>query len=173
MDAPGHRSTITALASTDYPTSFAKVLTASKDCMILWSFNCESTPMEGHGARLSIRLDQLGIPQTISFAPDACSVAIGFDSSLIVYNVINGATINLDGHIRGITHCKFIKDSDDTILISTSEDRTFKGWNITKNECFYESPFFRHILSPHLRWTMKENNSFWDRRREKFIFSDS
>ncbi|KAJ3217499.1 WD repeat-containing protein 27 [Dinochytrium kinnereticum] len=142
LHAPRHKNSLTSVASTNSPTTFSKVVSASKDCLIVWSISTECTPMKGFGAILSLDLEKIPIPQSMAFSPDSRVVAMGCDDSLIAFKFLDNKLIKLEGHTNRISLCGFLDGFSDTILISASDDRTFKVWNITKGECCFESSIF-------------------------------
>ena len=78
---------------------------------------------------------------SVSINSTETTIAAAYDSLILIYDIDNQRCTNLlEGHDRGVLNIKFFEDDDGSCkIISTSEDRTFKIWDISNGILFFQS----------------------------------
>jgi len=89
--------------------------------------------------------EDVGTVSFVKFSNDDRLLCIGLEESIMIYNVEEGQVIlRLDGHVSSVTEVYFLEQLSNCI-ISISEDRTFKIWDIFERKVLYRSA----VISPY------------------------
>ncbi|KAI9197293.1 WD40-repeat-containing domain protein [Polychytrium aggregatum] len=97
-----------------------------------------------------ILLRNLDSPRFTKLSPQDRFVAIGSGHEIVVVQIASGQSTRLQGHLDQVTAVEFLTpslsgtdpklDSPDRLwLLSISEDRTFKLWDLSSMCCLYQS----------------------------------
>ncbi|KAI9350232.1 quinon protein alcohol dehydrogenase-like superfamily [Obelidium mucronatum] len=83
----------------------------------------------------------------LAFSPDSSLLALAIGSRVIVFHLDSepATRLVLEGHGGPVTCLNLIQahlaeKKSEQLLISASEDRSFKVWNVNTKECLYNSP---------------------------------
>ncbi|TPX68688.1 hypothetical protein SpCBS45565_g02904 [Spizellomyces sp. 'palustris'] len=124
------------------------LVTASKD-----SVRCLRLPAEDcYNQKLKSELVKEDLGQVCHLSLDAADKWIAASAGNLIYVVEleTGRTICLEGHLARVTASEFLLPAEGypqskDWLVSISEDRTFKVWDVANRCCLYQST----ILSPY------------------------
>ncbi|KAM9808777.1 WD repeat-containing protein 27 [Syngnathus typhle] len=152
----GHHGEITSMTfgKKNSPVLFCS---ASADYIIVWNVEvCQRRVSQGQIAAGTIIGSLPGEVVHISFCSSDERVAACSGATAYVFSSQKQETIStLTGHLGPVTSAEFCS-WDENILVTTSEDRTFKVWDLQTESVFYQS--FVLSASPLLSvFFMKEN----------------
>ncbi|XP_053731885.1 WD repeat-containing protein 27 isoform X1 [Synchiropus splendidus] len=113
---------------------------ASADYIIVWDVaHCEQRVKEGKVAAGAVIGTLLGHVAHLSFSISNERVAACSGSAAYILNSKRQEEIStMSGHLGPLTAAEFCPWNED-ILVTTSEDRTFRVWDITTNTVLYQS----------------------------------
>ncbi|XP_041063528.1 WD repeat-containing protein 27 [Carcharodon carcharias] len=139
LELKGHHQSITALTFGNHyePTLLCS---AAEDYIIIWDVEaCQMKIQEGSVPRGTVVGTLLGKVLYICFSPDDQTLATCADDKIYVLNSKQEDILAiLEGHLGMVTAAEFCPWQLN-ILISISEDRTFKVWDLTSNALLYQS----------------------------------
>ncbi|XP_041107264.1 WD repeat-containing protein 27 [Polyodon spathula] len=135
----GHHHTVTAVTFGNRQEPVL-VCSASEDYIIVWEAErCHKQAMQGMIPRGIVIGTLLGNVQYLSMSPDDGTVAACTDAKIYMLNSKYEEVFTiLEGHLGSVTAAEFCSWQPD-ILVSVSEDRTFKVWNQINGEVLYQS----------------------------------
>ncbi|XP_043928751.1 WD repeat-containing protein 27 [Protopterus annectens] len=135
----GHHEPITAVTFGQKKEPLL-VCSASEDYVIIWSVNeCRNKAIQGLLPRGIIIGTLLGPASYLSFSPDDLLVALCSCEKIYVLSSQRESIIAvLEGHLDLVTAAEFCSWKDN-VLVSVSEDRTFKIWDHIKGLLMYQS----------------------------------
>ncbi|XP_032071925.1 WD repeat-containing protein 27 [Thamnophis elegans] len=135
----GHHHSITALA---FGTKVDPLLicSASQDYVIVWNLDeCTKKVLEGLMPQGIVIGTLLGMVLYVRFSPDDQTVAVCAGNRIYVLNAKDEAILaELEGHLAPVTAAEFCT-WEKNILISISEDRSFKVWDYCIGLLIYQS----------------------------------
>ena len=112
------------------------LITTSESQVMLSTIDSSSTEIISHHC---IALD-LGFIECISCDETVNFVSVSVANIIYVFDLIQKTTTLLKGHLKSITALKFIDNrNQETCLISSSEDRTYKLWNVQTRRFLFQS----------------------------------
>ncbi|XP_071404072.1 WD repeat-containing protein 27 isoform X3 [Pithys albifrons albifrons] len=116
------------------------VCSASHERVIVWNLDeCTQKVQEGltpHGIVIGTLL---GMVLHVRFSPDEQQVAVCAGNQIYMLSAKNEAILaELDGHLAPVTAAEFCT-WEKSMLISVSEDRTFKVWDYSTSQLIYQS----------------------------------
>ncbi|NWW19763.1 WDR27 protein, partial [Falcunculus frontatus] len=119
------------------------VCSASHERVIVWNLDeCTQKVQEGFTPRGIVIGTLLGMVLHIRFSPDDQQVAVCAGNQIYVLSAKNEAMLaELDGHLAPVTAAEFCA-WEKSMLISVSEDRTFKArkvWDYSTSQLIYQS----------------------------------
>ncbi|XP_042189056.1 WD repeat-containing protein 27 [Callorhinchus milii] len=139
LELKGHHKYITALA---FGNLYEPLLlcSAAHDYVIIWDVEaCQKKILQGFVARGTIAGILLGKVLYLCFSPDDQTVATCADNSIYLLSCKQENVLAvLEGHLAAVTAAEFCPWQPST-LVSISEDRTFKVWDLTCYELLYQS----------------------------------
>ncbi|XP_078086766.1 WD repeat-containing protein 27 [Mustelus asterias] len=138
LQLKGHHQAITALAFGNHqePTLLCS---AAEDYIIIWDVEaCRTSIQEGFVPRGTVVGTLLGKVLYLCFSPDDQTLATCADDKIYVLNCKEEILAVLEGHLGVVTAAEFCPWQVN-ILVSISEDRTFKVWDLTSNALLYQS----------------------------------
>ncbi|NXA96684.1 WDR27 protein, partial [Melanocharis versteri] len=139
----GHHYSISAL-SFGTKTNPLLVCSASRERVIVWDLDeCTQKVQEGFTPRGIVIGTLLGMVLHIRFSPDDQQVAVCAGNQIYMLSAKNEAILaELDGHLAPVTAAEFCT-WEKSMLISVSEDRTFKArklvWDYSTSQLIYQS----------------------------------
>ncbi|NXV03079.1 WDR27 protein, partial [Cettia cetti] len=138
----GHRCSISAL-SFGSKIKPLLVCSASHERVIVWNLEeCTQKVQEGFTPRGIFIGTLLGMVLHIRFSPDDQQVAVCAGNQIYMLSTKNEAILaELDGHLAPVTAAEFCT-WEKSMLISVSEDRTFKArkvWDYSTSQLIYQS----------------------------------
>ncbi|NXL74279.1 WDR27 protein, partial [Leptocoma aspasia] len=138
----GHHYSISAL-SFGSKINPLLVCSASHERVIMWNLDeCTQKVQEGFTPRGIVIGTLLGMVLHIRFSPDDQQVAVCARNQIYVLSAKNEAILaKLDGHLAPVTAAEFCT-WEKSMLISVSEDRTFKArkvWDYSTSQLIYQS----------------------------------
>uniref|UniRef100_A0A8C3NDT7 Uncharacterized protein n=1 Tax=Geospiza parvula TaxID=87175 RepID=A0A8C3NDT7_GEOPR len=133
----GHHYSISALSFGNKINPLL-VCSASNERVIVWNLDeCTQKVQEGFTPRGIVIGTLLGMVLHIRFSPDDQQVAVCAGNQ--IYMLSNEAVLaELDGHLAPVTAAEFCT-WEKSMLISVSEDRTFKVWDYSTSQLIYQS----------------------------------
>ncbi|NXI13906.1 WDR27 protein, partial [Irena cyanogastra] len=152
----GHHYSISAL-SFGSKINPLLVCSASHERVIVWNLDeCTQKVQEGFTPQGIVIGTLLGMVRHIRFSPDDQQVAVCAGSQIYVLSAKNEAIVaELDGHLAPVTAAEFCI-WEKSMLISVSEDRTFKARKL------YLSLFFIYLFFFNLK--------VWDYSTSQLIY---
>ncbi|XP_055495210.1 WD repeat-containing protein 27 isoform X1 [Leucoraja erinacea] len=131
LELIGHRQSVTALAF-GHRCEPTLLCSAAEDYIIIWDVEaCRMRIEQGFVPRGTVVGTLLGMVLYLSFSPDDQIVATCAGNKIYVLNCKQEDILAVfEGHIGVVTAAEFCPWQSN-ILISISEDRTFKIWNLT------------------------------------------
>uniref|UniRef100_A0A8C6USL2 WD repeat domain 27 n=1 Tax=Neogobius melanostomus TaxID=47308 RepID=A0A8C6USL2_9GOBI len=115
---------------------------ASADYIIIWDIeSCQQRAREGKIAVGTIIGTLLGEVIHLSFSVSNDRVAVCTDDTVYILNSkvrLEETISSLTGHLGSLTSAEFCSWNSN-ILITTSEDRTFKVWDLQTESVYYQS----------------------------------
>ncbi|XP_067901569.1 WD repeat-containing protein 27 isoform X3 [Heterodontus francisci] len=163
LELKGHHRSITALAFGNHcePTLLCS---AAEDYIIIWDIEaCRMRIQQGFVPRGTVVGTLLGNVLYLCFSPDDQTLATCADNKIYVLNCKEDILAVLEGHLGAVTAAEFCP-CQLNILVSISEDRTFKVWDLTSNSLLYQSAVLS--ASPLLSLCM-------DNRTNQFIIGSA
>ncbi|XP_030628122.1 WD repeat-containing protein 27 [Chanos chanos] len=135
----GHHGDVSAIV---YGTGIAPLLlcSASEDYVIVWDIDsCYRKAREGAVPSGTVVGTRLGKVVHLSMCPTDRRVAVSSGSKIYVLKTEKEEVLAmLTGHLGPLTASEFCP-WDPGMLVSISEDRTFKIWNVAKAEVLFQS----------------------------------
>ncbi|XP_009864079.1 PREDICTED: WD repeat-containing protein 27, partial [Apaloderma vittatum] len=116
------------------------VCSASREHVIVWNLDeCTWKVQEGLTPRGTVIGTLLGMVLHVRFSPDDQQVAVCAGNQIYVLSAKNEDILaELDGHLAPVTAAEFCP-WEKSMLISVSEDRTFKVWDYSTGKLIYQS----------------------------------
>ncbi|KAM6280972.1 WD repeat-containing protein 27 [Porphyrio hochstetteri] len=135
----GHRHSISAI-SFGSKINPLLVCSASREYVIVWNLDeCIQKGQEGLTPRGIVIGTVLGMVLHVRFSPDDQQVAVCAGNKIYMLSAKNEAILaELDGHLAPVTAAEFCT-WEKSMLISVSEDRTFKVWDYSTGQLIYQS----------------------------------
>ncbi|XP_053316236.1 WD repeat-containing protein 27 [Spea bombifrons] len=133
----GHHQLITAV-TLRYGTDSCLVCSASRDYVILWNIDeCKKSIQRGGVPRGLVIGTVLGEVSYLGFQHDRMMVAACAGNKIFILNAEHEEILaELTGHLGSVTAAEFLEDN---LIVSISEDRTFKVWDYHKESLMYQS----------------------------------
>ncbi|XP_026643273.1 WD repeat-containing protein 27 [Microtus ochrogaster] len=135
----GHHQLITAVVFGNQ-TDPHQLCSASQDCIIMWNVDaCREKTLKGVTPRGTVLGSLLQTVLCLRFSPDDRAVAVCAGNKISVMDVEKQSVlVELQGHQGSVTAVEFCPWQAH-ILISVSEDRTFKVWDYCVGSSIYNS----------------------------------
>ncbi|XP_019383076.1 PREDICTED: WD repeat-containing protein 27 isoform X2 [Gavialis gangeticus] len=135
----GHHHSITAVSFGNKMNPLL-VCSASRDYVIVWNLDeCTKKALQGITPCGIVIGTLLGIVLYVRFSPDDQTVAVCAGNQIYILNAKNEAVLaELEGHLAPVTAAEFCT-WEKNMLISVSEDRSFKVWNCCTGVLMYQS----------------------------------
>ncbi|XP_062832038.1 WD repeat-containing protein 27 isoform X3 [Anolis carolinensis] len=135
----GHHHSITAVAFGS-KVSPLLICSASSDYVIVWDLDaCMKKVLEGLMPQGVVIGTLLGMVLYVRFSPDDQTVAVCAGNRIYMLNAKDEAILaELEGHLAPVTAAEFCT-WEKNILISVSEDRSFKVWDYCTGLLIYQS----------------------------------
>ncbi|XP_064402909.1 WD repeat-containing protein 27-like isoform X2 [Halichondria panicea] len=140
----GHYEAVTLLSFSESPiaTSSALLCSVSTDAVLLW--NIEECLSEHRGVSSSHQLScaplQGGLVHHVTFSEDLQYLAVCKGQEVIICNIqIFELDTTLVGHSAAVTCASFSPHHRHRSIVSVSEDRTFKVWDLQSSCLLYQS----------------------------------
>ncbi|KAM9382886.1 WD repeat-containing protein 27 [Phaethornis superciliosus] len=135
----GHPYSISAVAFGSR-TSPLLVCSASRDRVIVWDLGeCTQEVQAGLTPRGTVIGTGLGMVLHVRFSPDDQQVAVCAGNRIYSLSAKNEAILaEMDGHLAPVTAAEFCT-WEKSVLVSVSEDRTFKVWDYSNGQLIYQS----------------------------------
>ncbi|XP_070652661.1 WD repeat-containing protein 27 isoform X4 [Bos indicus] len=139
MILKGHRQPITAVTFGSRESPLL-VCSASLDCVLVWSLDeCRQEELQGRLPRGTVLGTLLGRVLCLRLSPDDRVVAVCAGSRVLMLDLESRSPLaELDGHHGPVTAAEFCAWQTH-ILISASEDRSFKVWDHRMGSLIYSS----------------------------------
>ncbi|MEE6475455.1 hypothetical protein FKM82_010750, partial [Ascaphus truei] len=152
----GHHQPITAVAFGN-GINPCLVCSASQDYVILWNLDkCKTTVLQGFLPRGTVIGTLLGAVLHLGFSPDGIAVAACAGNKIfILHTEYEEILAELTGHLGPVTAAEFCAWQEN-LLISISEDRTYKVWDYRAGSLVYQSAVLS--ASPLLRMYIDTEN---------------
>nr|XP_048277407.1 WD repeat-containing protein 27 isoform X1 [Myodes glareolus] len=135
----GHHQLITAVAFGNQVDPL-QLCSASQDCVIMWNVDeCREKTLRGVTPRGTVLGSLLQTVLCLRFSPEDHAVAVCAGNKVSVIDVEKQSVlVELQGHQGSVTAVEFCPWQAH-ILISVSEDRTFKVWDYCVGSLIYNS----------------------------------
>ncbi|XP_051667099.1 WD repeat-containing protein 27 isoform X2 [Manacus candei] len=135
----GHHYSISAL-SFGNNINPPLVCSASHERVIVWNLDeCTQKVQEGFTPHGLVIRTLLGMVLHVRFSPDDQQVAVCAGNRIYMLSAKNETILaKLDGHLAPVTATEFCT-WEKSMLISVSEDRTFKVWDYSTGQLIYQS----------------------------------
>nr|XP_056708951.1 WD repeat-containing protein 27 [Euleptes europaea] len=135
----GHHHSITALAFGSKVNPLL-ICSASCDYVIVWNLDeCLKKVLQGLMPQGIVIGTLLGMVLYVRFSPDDQTVAVCAGNRIFMLNAKDEAILaELEGHLAPVTAAEFCT-WEKNILISVSEDRSFKVWDYCTGLLIYQS----------------------------------
>ncbi|KAF6270245.1 WD repeat domain 27 [Rhinolophus ferrumequinum] len=136
----GHHQPISAVAFGNTATP-RLICSASPDRVIMWSLDeCREKVLEGLIPRGTVLGTLLGKVLYLRFSPDDRVIAVCAGNKILVVDTESQSTlVELEGHQGPVTAAEFCTWRAH-VVISVSEDRSFKVWDHRVGSLIYNSP---------------------------------
>ncbi|XP_022274869.2 WD repeat-containing protein 27 isoform X22 [Canis lupus familiaris] len=136
----GHHEPITAVAFGN-TVSPLLICSASQDYVIMWSLDeCRQKVLQGLSPRGVIMGTLLGQVLCLRLSPDDRTVAVCAGNKILMLDIESRSILaELEGHQGHVTAAEFCPWQTH-IIISVSEDRSFKVWDHHVGSLIYNSP---------------------------------
>ncbi|XP_060081594.1 WD repeat-containing protein 27-like [Ylistrum balloti] len=152
LELEGHRKILTSI-SLGSRSSPKLLCSAAEDYVIVWNL-LQARQMVDKGVQIRGQIigTSLGHIHYCSFSPDDTLVAACCGSEVIILDTSTERQVaTLEGHTSKLTSAEFCPHYSAT-LVTISEDRTFKVWNIEDFSLVYQSPIL--TASPFISMAM-------------------
>ncbi|CAN0501842.1 unnamed protein product [Rangifer tarandus platyrhynchus] len=154
MILKGHRQPITALTFGSRESPLL-VCSASRDCVMMWGLDeCRQKELQGRLPRGTVLGALLGRVLCLRLSPDDRVVAVCAGNRVLMLDLESRSTLaELDGHHGPVTAAEFCAQQT-RVLISASEDRSFKVWDhrmgslIHSSSVLTASPLLSLLVDP-------------------------
>ncbi|OWK01849.1 hypothetical protein Celaphus_00019188 [Cervus elaphus hippelaphus] len=154
MILKGHRQPITAVTFGSRESPLL-VCSASLDCVMMWGLDeCRQEELQGRLPRGTVLGALLGRVLCLRLSPDDRVVAVCAGNRVLMLDLESQSTLaELDGHHGPVTAAEFCAWQTH-ILISASEDRSFKVWDhhmgslIHSSSVLTASPLLSLLVDP-------------------------
>nr|XP_022329336.1 WD repeat-containing protein 27-like [Crassostrea virginica] len=148
----GHRKILTSLVLGNVSNP-KKLCSAAEDYIIVWNIHQAQEKVEkGEQIRGVIIGTTLGYIQHCAFSLDDSLVAACNNNDVLILRSNTSEVIAaLEGHMNRVTCAEFCPHYSST-LVTISEDRTFKVWNVEELSLVYQSTII--TASPFISMTM-------------------
>ncbi|XP_061083570.1 WD repeat-containing protein 27 [Conger conger] len=135
----GHHENVSALAFGARQDPLL-LCSASNDYVIVWDIEqCYRRDIEGLIASGVVIGTCLGRAQHLSLCSENEKVAVCSGAKTHILNIQKRElVVSLSGHLGSVTAAEFCP-WDGHVLLTSSEDRTFKVWDLRTEECLYQS----------------------------------
>ncbi|XP_042651565.1 WD repeat-containing protein 27 [Tyto alba] len=135
----GHHYSISAV-SFGSKTNPLLVCSASCECVIVWNLDeCTQKVQKGLTPRGIVIGTLLGMVLHVRFSPDDQQVAVCAGNQIYILSAKTETILaELHGHLAPVTAAEFCT-WEKSMLISVSEDRTFKVWDYSTGQLIYQS----------------------------------
>ncbi|XP_052273878.1 WD repeat-containing protein 27-like isoform X3 [Dreissena polymorpha] len=152
LELVGHGKTLTALAL-GYVALNKLLVSAADDYVIVWDLQKARQQVEkGEKVRGRVIGTTLGYVRYCALSPDDSKVAVCTGYEIVILLTQRECKVAvLEGHDGPVTAAEFCPHYTAT-LVSISEDRTFKVWNVCDLTLVYQSPIL--TASPFLSMAM-------------------
>ncbi|XP_064411245.1 WD repeat-containing protein 27-like [Latimeria chalumnae] len=139
LELVGHHQTITAVTF-GHKLEPLLLCSASQDYIIIWDvIECRRKALQGLMPRGTVIGTLLGNVLYLSFSPDDQNVAVCCGNKIYLLNTEEEVILSvLEGHIGPVTAVEFCSWQIN-VLVSVSEDRTFKVWDSSSASLIYQS----------------------------------
>ncbi|XP_076976999.1 WD repeat-containing protein 27 isoform X2 [Tamandua tetradactyla] len=136
----GHHRSITAVAFGNKVNPLL-ICSASQDYVIMWNLDeCEKNVLQGLVPPGIVIGTLLGKVLCVRFSPDDYIVAVCAGNKIFMLATENRSIlVELEGHLGRVTAVGFCPWQAN-IVVSVSEDRSFKVWDHCKGSLIYSSP---------------------------------
>ncbi|KAL9645061.1 hypothetical protein ABK040_004553 [Willaertia magna] len=113
-----------------------KFCSASKDCIKLWNVQVAT---KGSNEGVVIGENVGNVINFVKFNNEDDLLCVGVDNMILLYHVTEGKVIlQLEGHNAPVSDAFFLEHLSNCLL-TISDDRTFKIWNIAEKKIVYKS----------------------------------
>ncbi|XP_077203078.1 WD repeat-containing protein 27 isoform X3 [Paroedura picta] len=135
----GHHHSITALTFGSKVNPLL-ICSASSDYVIVWNLDeCMKKALQGSMPQGIVIGTLLGMVLYVRFSPDDQTVAVCAGNRIYMLNAKDEAILaELEGHLAPVTAAEFCT-WEKNLLISVSEDRSFKVWDYCTGLLIYQS----------------------------------
>ncbi|XP_058526983.1 WD repeat-containing protein 27 isoform X1 [Ochotona princeps] len=135
----GHRQSITALAFGNTVDPLL-LCSTSLDCVVVWNLDtCRKKMLQGRTPQGTVLGTCLGTVLCVRFGLEDHMVAMGAGNTILVQDAKDQCVIGeLQGHAGPVTALEFCPWQAD-VIISVSEDRSFKVWDLSRGSLLYSS----------------------------------
>ncbi|XP_041468720.1 WD repeat-containing protein 27-like [Lytechinus variegatus] len=155
LELVAHKRRVSAIAF-GFRHNPTLLCTAGSDYIIVWNIEkSRETHDTGHQIRGTIIGTNYEEPQYVSFNPDDNLLAVCVENEVLILDAQKERLdTRLEGHTALVTCAEFCPHSPDTV-VSASEDRTFKVWDIATQCLIYQSsiisasPFISLTIDPY------------------------
>ncbi|XP_011671118.2 WD repeat-containing protein 27 [Strongylocentrotus purpuratus] len=155
LELVAHKRRVSAIAF-GFRHSPTLLCTAGSDYIIVWNVEkARTTHDTGQQIRGTIIGTNYDEPQYVAFNPDDNLVALCVENEVLILDAQKERLdMRLEGHTALVTCAEFCLHSPDTV-VSASEDRTFKVWDIATQCLIYQSsiisasPFLCLAIDPY------------------------
>ncbi|XP_037673686.1 WD repeat-containing protein 27 isoform X2 [Choloepus didactylus] len=153
----GHHQSITAVTFGNKMNPLL-ICSASQDYVIMWNLDeCKENVVQGLIPRGIVIGTLLGKVLCLRFSPDDQIVAVCAGNKISMLDIENQSIlVELEGHLGRVTAVEFCTWQAN-IVISVSEDRSFKVWDHCKGSLIYSSsvltayPLLRLFINEELK----------------------
>ncbi|XP_054554141.1 WD repeat-containing protein 27 [Talpa occidentalis] len=141
----GHHQPVTALAFGNVATP-PLLCSASRDRVLTWDLDgCREQARQGLAPQGTVQGSLVGHVRFLSCSPDDRALAVCTGARVLVLDLRGqSAPLELEGHLGPVTAAEFCPWQAG-VVISVSEDRTFKVWDLGAGALLYSSP----VLTAH------------------------
>ncbi|XP_052766910.1 WD repeat-containing protein 27-like [Mya arenaria] len=152
LELVGHGKTLTALALGN-KSSPKLLVSAADDYVIVWDLHqCRQKVERGESVRGRVIGTTLGTVAHLALSPDDSRIAACVGAEIVILLAQRECSVAvLEGHDGAVTAAEFCPHYTAT-LVTISEDRTFKVWDVSELVLVYQSPIL--TASPFLCLTM-------------------
>ncbi|XP_076099773.1 WD repeat-containing protein 27-like isoform X1 [Mytilus galloprovincialis] len=152
LELEGHRKTLRCMCF-GHGSQPKYICTAADDYVIVWNIHlARQAVSKGNQVKGKVIGTTLGCIQYCSFSPDDKLVAACCENDVIILEIKNEKVLaTVEGHTARLTGAEFCPHYTST-LVTISEDRTFKVWDISDFSLVYQSQII--TASPFISMSM-------------------